>query len=131
MSRIQKLEIAFTRTKSVALYCLCSSDLPIQSVISLNLTKVNIVSLHFNGFPLLVTLNLKNVTLNDDILERFCLGCSKLQEIVLRQCKGLYSPQLSSSSLKVMELDSHRSDSIVMKCPNLEKLVFYRLELGE
>ncbi|KAF5205238.1 Fbd-associated f-box protein [Thalictrum thalictroides] len=99
-----------------------------NSLISLRASHIEFnPTTEFNGFSSLVTLQLNEVNITDDTLEKILSSCPVLINLYLRSCFGLGSikisgPDLRLESLSLMLIDAYEVDIFA---PNLRSVHFY------
>ncbi|PON32122.1 F-box domain containing protein [Parasponia andersonii] len=90
---------------------------------SLRLSDIVLKDIHSVSLPSLVSLSLVRVRLDDQAIHNLLSGCCSLEKLFLNSCHGLYKPEVSSLSLKFLEIDSCQSPRFEIKAIKLESLL--------
>ncbi|EXB80393.1 F-box/LRR-repeat protein 13 [Morus notabilis] len=106
-------------------HCLPGAVLGAKSLTHLKLEYMRMVGPLQVSLPVLKLLSLKHVSgLNDHSFEHLLANCPSLEELVLRDCRDLSTPQISSSTLKSSELQLVSNQRIKIDAIKLQFLLF-------
>ncbi|PON32563.1 F-box domain containing protein, partial [Trema orientale] len=106
-------------------YCLPEAVLNARSLTVLKLNYVSFDGSHSISLPSLTSLSLMYVKMNDEaVLHNLLLGCPALEKFVFKYYYGLYNPKISSSSLKLLEIENNY-ETLEVETINLESFEFH------
>ncbi|PON66845.1 F-box domain containing protein, partial [Trema orientale] len=105
---IEELDLRMRPKNFENYYCLPEAVLNARSLTVLKLNYVTFDGSHSISLPSLTSLSLMYVKLNDEeALHNLLLGCPALEKLFLKNCYGLFNPKISSSSLKLLEIENN------------------------
>ncbi|XP_010105159.2 uncharacterized protein LOC21386205 [Morus notabilis] len=105
-------------------YCLPQVVLNLTSLTVLNLDGVKLQDCSHVNLPSLKSLSLRDVLVKDEVLHNLVLGCPAIQNLVIMVVNALSYIEISSSSLKHLDIDADL-DEIQVDAINLESFVCF------
>ncbi|PON70275.1 F-box domain containing protein [Parasponia andersonii] len=123
---IEELDLSMKRDYfvKVVYYSLPEAILNARSLTVVKLDHLMIGGISSVNLPSLISLSLTAVGLCDGALHKLLLGCPALVKLLLSKCTGLLNPQISSSTLKFLEIEADKTyETLKVETINLQSLI--------
>ncbi|PON68676.1 F-box domain containing protein [Trema orientale] len=124
-TNVEELDLSLEPEDFEDYYCLPEAVLNARSLTVLKLDFLTFDCSCSVSLPSLISLSLTEVELCDEALHNLLLGCPALDKCLLSKCGGLLNPQISSSTLKFLEIVGElTSETIKVETRKLRSFIY-------